>query len=49
MRDIVKKFCNKVIVDKTSIYCLYKVKILEENIPLEKLIKSENKDTKITI
>ena len=49
MRDIVNKFCNKIQVDKTSIYCLYKGKILEENISLKKLIKSENKDTKIII
>ena len=32
MRDIVKKFCNKVKIDKTSIYCLHKGKILEEKI-----------------
>ena len=49
MRDIVKKFCNKVKIDKTSIYCLHKGKILEENMPLEKLIKSEKKEAKIII
>ena len=49
MKDIVEKFCFKVRVEKSSIYCLHSGQTLEENVTLEKLIKSKTSEEKIAI
>ena len=49
MKDIVQKFCVKAKIDKSTIYCLYAGKILDEKILLENILRSKNKDDKIVI
>ena len=49
MKDIIEKFCIKVKVEKSTIYCLHSGKILDENITLEKWIKLKTNEEKIII
>ena len=49
MKDIVQKFCVKAKIDKSTIYCLYAGKILDEEILSENILKSKSKDDKIVI
>ena len=49
MKDIIKKFCIKVMVDENSIYCLYSGIVLDKNIQVEKLIQDKNKNETISI
>ena len=49
MKDIVQKFCVKATIDKSTIYCLYEGNILDEEILLENILRSKNKDDKIVI
>ena len=49
MKDIIKRFCDKINVNKNTIYCLYSGKKLDENITLENLKKSQNINEKTTI
>ena len=49
MKDIVQKFCIKAEVDKSTIYCLYAGKILDEELLLENILRSKNIYDKIVI
>ena len=46
MKDIIQKFCNKSKLDKKDIYCLFDGNLLDENITLENLLNTKNKETK---
>ena len=49
MKEVINQFCIKANINRNSIYCLYSGNLIDENVAIKELIKSNNINEKITI